>query len=206
MAIDRMKLEQVSMALKKRAEAIRKNAFVALPGGQAKQAQDPAAMGGAPMDPAMAGGMPPPGMDPAMASGMPMDPAAMGGAPMDPAMAGGMPPPGMDPAMAGGMPMDPAAMGMPSPGMDPAMAGLGMPTPADTGAAGAAPSADPVIPMTLSQLMEFVKQILSLAKKVGSGADLSAGAAPAAPAAPASTGVTEDQVKSIVNEALANFM
>ena len=74
-----------------------KQAFVAMPGGepgpvagggmmtqaQAAPMGDPAAMGGgAPMDPAMAGG------DPAAMGG---DPAAMGGAPMDPAM-GGMPP------------------------------------------------------------------------------------------------------------------
>jgi len=109
-----------------------KQAFVAMPGGnpgpvagggmltqaQAAPMGDPAAMGGAPMDPAM-GGAP---MDPAM-GGAPMDPA-MGGAPMDPAMAGGAP---MDPAMAGGAPMDPAmaggdpaAMG----GMPPELAGL----------------------------------------------------------------------------------
>ena len=59
---------------------------------------------GVPMDPAMMqGGMPP--VDPAAIGGAPMDPsmmgdapagdpAAMGGAPMDPAMAGGMSPPG----------------------------------------------------------------------------------------------------------------
>lgn len=55
----------------------------------------------APVDPTMAGGMPP--------QGMPMDPAMAGGVPpqmpMDPAMAGGMPPQmPMDPSMAGGMP------------------------------------------------------------------------------------------------------
>lgn len=46
-----------------------------------------------PMDPAMAGGMPPQGgapMDPAMMGGMP----PQGGAPMDPSMMGGMPPQG----------------------------------------------------------------------------------------------------------------
>lgn len=53
---------------------------------------DPAAMGGAPMDPAMAGGQPP--MDPAMMGGQPpMDPAMAGGAPMPPqGGAGGLPP------------------------------------------------------------------------------------------------------------------
>ena len=76
-----------------------KQAFVAMPGGnpgpvagggmltqaQAAPMGDPAAMGGAPMDPAM-GGAP---MDPAMAGGAPMDPAMAGG---DPAAMGGMPP------------------------------------------------------------------------------------------------------------------
>jgi len=84
---------------------------------------DPAMMGGAPMDPAMAGGAPP--MDPAMmGGGAPMDPAmmggdpaAMGGAPMDPA-AGGMPP--MDPTAMGAPPADPMSMGaMPPQGADP---------------------------------------------------------------------------------------
>jgi len=89
-----------------------KRAFVAMPGGSdpmagpgpvagggmLSQAQaapmgaDPAAMGGAPMDPAMMGG------DPAAMGGAPMDPAAMGGAPMDPAMMGG------DPAAMGAAP------------------------------------------------------------------------------------------------------
>lgn len=74
------------------------------------QAEGP---GGAPVDPAAAGGAAP--MDP-MAGGMPpADPMAGGAPPMDPAAMGGMPP--MDPAAAGGMPpMDPAAMG----GMPPA--------------------------------------------------------------------------------------
>lgn len=60
-------------------------------------APDPAAMGGAPMDPAMAGGQPP--MDPGMMGGAsapaPMPPDA-GAAPMDPGMAA--------PAPAGGLP------------------------------------------------------------------------------------------------------
>lgn len=72
-------------------------------------AGDPAAAGGAPMDPSMMGG----------AGGMPMDPSTMGGAggaPMDPSMmggAGGMP---MDPSMMGGAP--PAAPGAPMAGGD----------------------------------------------------------------------------------------
>ena len=88
-----------------------KQAFVQMPpesgpgpvagGGMMTQAQ------AAPMDPAMAGGMPP--VDPAMAGGAPMDPAMAGGMPpVDPAMAGGMPP--VDPAMAGMPPMDPAML------------------------------------------------------------------------------------------------
>jgi hypothetical protein len=115
--------------------------------------------GGAPMDPAMAGGMPPPGMDP----------AAMGGAPMDPAMAGGMPPPGMDPAMMGApMPppgMDPAMMGapMPPPGMDPAMAGMvaaPVPPPGEEAAGGS------MITMTTDEFMKFIKQLVALIKGV----------------------------------------
>ena len=91
---DWKKLEEAKSDLLKRAESLKKRAFMEMPGG-----------------------MPPPG-DPAAMGGMPMDPAAMGGAPMDPAMMaamGGMPPPGVDPAtagMLGGMPpADPAAAG-----------------------------------------------------------------------------------------------
>ena len=77
------------------------------------QAAATAPQGGAPMDPAAMGGMPPQGapMDPAMMGGAPMPPA--GGMPMDPSMMGGVPPQGapMDPAAMQGMPADPAAMG-----------------------------------------------------------------------------------------------
>jgi len=108
-----------------------KIAFVPMAGG------DPAAMGGgAPMDPAAAGGMPPPGGDPAAMGGMPpgVDPAAMGGAPMDPAAMGGAP---MDPAAAGGMPPPPppAAPAEPSSGL---------------------------INMTVDEFMKFIKQIVAL--------------------------------------------
>lgn len=75
---------------------------------------DPAAGGGAPpMDPAMAGGAPPPppGMDPAAAGGAPpMDPAAAGAAPPPEAAA---PPPPPEPA--------PAAPAPPAGGVDPEM-------------------------------------------------------------------------------------
>ena len=72
---------QINPELLKMARQNVKKAFVAA--GDPAMGADPAAAGGAPMDPAMAG----------------MDPAAAGGAPMDPAMmAGGMP----DPAMAAG--------------------------------------------------------------------------------------------------------
>ena len=94
-SFDWKELEEAKKSLLKRAEELKK-AFVQLPGGA--QAGDPAA-GGAQMDPA-AGGAPmdPAMMDPAMAGGMPPpgDPAA-GGMPMDPAMAG------MDPAMLAAM-------------------------------------------------------------------------------------------------------
>ena len=72
---------QINPELLKMARQNVKQAFVAA--GDPAMGADPAAAGGAPMDPAMAG------MDPAMAGGAP---------PMDPAMAGGMP----DPSMAGG--------------------------------------------------------------------------------------------------------
>ena len=71
-----------AMRLFKRAMAT-KVAFVPMPGGEPQQASGP---GGAPIDPMM---------DPAAAGGAPMDPAAMG---MDPA-AMGMDPAMMDPSM-----------------------------------------------------------------------------------------------------------
>jgi len=85
--------------------------------GQEKRGFQP----GAPMDPAMAGGAPPPGGAPPMGG----DPS-MGGAPMDPSMAGGAPP--LDPMAAGMAPgaVPPGAMAPPMP-MDPnAAAGGGM--------------------------------------------------------------------------------
>ena len=148
---------------------------------------DPAA-GGAPMDPSMAGGMPPPG-----------DPAA-GGAPMDPSMAG------MDPAMMASM------GGMPPMGVDPATAGMlgGMP-PADPAAAGAAGAMaggagagapEPTLTLTLSQLWDVVTKVLGLAKKIGANGQ---GVAPeAAPAQPAG-GVSQDAIKAAVIEALGDM-
>lgn len=143
--------------------------------GGNKEAQ----MGG---DPA-AGGMPPPG-----------DPAAMG-----------MPPPGMDPAAMGGMPppgMDPAAMGMPPPGMDPAM--MGMPPPGDPAAAGApAPDAAPGSPMitiSLDQLFEIIQKVLGLAKKVGVN-----GSGVQQPAPAESQGISQDQLKATIYEALGQM-
>ena len=185
---DWKELEEAKKSLLKRAEAF-KQAFVQMPGGAPEG--DPAA-GGAPMDPAM--------MDPAMVGGMPPpgDPAAAGGAPMDPAMAG------IDPAMmaalAGGAPM----------GVDPATAGMlgGMP-PADPAAAGAAGAVaggagagapEPTLTLTLSQLWDVVTKVLGLAKKIGAnGQGVSAdGAAPAAPAG-------QDAIKAAVIEALGDM-
>jgi len=196
---DWKKLEEAKSDLLKRAESLKKRAFVEMPGGMPPPG-DPAA-GGAPMDPAMAGGMPPPG-DPA-AGGMPMDPAAMGGMPMDPAAMGGAP---MDPAMM-------AAMGgMPPPGVDPATAGMlgGMP-PADPAAAGAAGAMaggagagapEPTLTLTLSQLWDVVTKVLGLAKKIGANGQ---GVAPeAAPAQPAG-GVNQDAIKAAVIEALGSM-
>ena len=159
-----------------------KKAFIQMPGGQAKQAQDPAA-----------GGMPPPG-DPA-AGGMPP--------PGDPA-AGGMPPPGMDPSMMGGMPppgMDPSMMGMPPPGMDP-MGGMPPPAPGmDPMAGGGSAPGSPMITISLDQLFEIIQKVLGLAKKVGVN-----GSGVQQPAAPEQGGgITADQLKSTIYEALGSM-
>lgn len=157
---------------------LNKQAFIQMPGGQSqdKQAQDPAAMGG----------MPPAGVDPAAMGGMPptgMDPAAMGG----------MPTPGMDPAAMG---MDPSMMGL-----DPSMAG-GMPAPAAPvpGEQTAAPGS-PMITISLDQLFEIIQKVLGLAKKVGAN-----GQGVQAPSAPAveSQGLTQDQLKATIYEALGS--
>lgn len=136
-----------------------------------------------PMDPAAAGG------DPAAMGGMPpMDPAMMGG---DPAAMGGMPPPG-DPAAMGGMPpMDPAMMGMPPPG-DPAAAG-GAPVP------DAAPGS-PMITISLDQLFEIIQKVLGLAKKVGVN-----GSGVQQTPAPEAQGISQDQLKATIYEALGQM-
>lgn len=138
---------------------------------------------------------PPPGGDPA-AAGMPMDPAMMGG---DPA-AMGMPPPGMDPAAAG-MPMDPSMM--PPPGVDPAM--MGMPPAGDPAAAGAPEAApgSPMITISLDQLFEIIQKVLGLAKKVGVNGS---GVQQPAPApSPEAAGLTQDQLKATIYEALGQM-
>lgn len=162
-------------------DGLLKKAFIQMPGGQAqsKEAQDPAAMGGMP----------------------PMDPAAMGGAPagappMDPAAMGGMPP--MDPAAMGGVPMDPAAMG--GAPMDPMMGGMPLPP----GPEGAAPQesapGSPMITISLDQLFEIIQKVLGLAKKVGAN-----GQGIQQPAQEAQPGLTADQLKSTIYEALASM-
>lgn len=181
---DWSQLEEAKKALVKRAEALKKS-FVQMPGGV--PAGDSAA-GGAPVDPSMAGGMPPAG-----------DPAA-GGAQMDPAMAG------MDPAMlaamAGGAPMgvDPATAGMLGgmPPADPAAAGAGG---AMAGGAGAG-MPEPTLTLTLSQLWDVVTKVLGLAKKIGAnGQGVAAEQAPAA----SSGGVNQDAIKAAVIEALGDM-
>lgn len=151
-------------------ETLEKSAFVPM-GAAEKQAQQAAGPDGMPVDPAAAGGAP---MDPA-AAGMPMDPAAMG-APMDPAAAG-MPvdPAAMDPAA-----MDPAAMGapaeggIPSPeemGLDPAALGIGE----DAGGAGGAEGltsddVDSVLRIqeqTTSQVVDVAERIIGAMKGGG---------------------------------------
>lgn len=122
-----------------------KQAFVA--------AGDPS-MGGAPMDPAMAGG----------AGGAPMDPAMAGGGapPMDPAAAGGAPP--MDPAMAGGG--DPLAALQPiiQQEVQKAMAGAG--GGAAAGGAGAAPGIKPKIDINI-EVMQIKKMLAKIIDTLG---------------------------------------
>jgi len=155
---------------------LQKEAFIQMPGGQkAGQAAPPP-----PGDPAAAG-MPPPGVDPTMIGG---DPSAMG-----------MPPPG-DPAAAG-MPMDPSLM--PPPGVDPTMMGMPPPGPG----AGAAPEAAPGSPMitiSLDQLFEIIQKVLGLAKKVGVN-----GSGVQQPAPAESQGISQDQLKATIYEALGQM-
>ena len=166
----------------KEVDSMLKKAFIQMPGGQKEgQAEPP------PGDPA-AGGMPPPGMDPAAAGGMP--PPGM-----DPAAAGGMPPPGMDPAAAGGMPP------MPPPGVDPTM--MGMPPPGPDGGAPAPDAApgSPMITISLDQLFEIIQKVLGLAKKVGTNGS----GVQAAPAPDAQSGISQDQLKATIYEALGQM-
>ena len=186
------KINEAKADLVKRAEALKKQAFIEMPGGQMAPAGEPAA-GGVP--PEMAGAMPP------------------GGAPVDPA-AGAMPP---DAAAAGVDPTMLAAMGGGAPlGVDAATAGVlggaGAGAPVDAGAAGAggavagaagAGTPEPTITISLSQLWDVVTKVLGLAKKIGAnGQGVAAeGAAPAAPAAPAG----QDAIKAAVIEALGDM-
>ena len=137
----------------------------------------------------MPGGMPE--GDPNAQGGAPMDPNAQGGAPMDPSM------------MQGGAPMDPSMMqggapaGMP---MDPSMMG-GMPAGATPPAQGeVAPStpSSPIISISLDQLFEIIQKVLGLAKKVGAnGSGLQA--------QPEQQGLTQDQLKATIYEALGGM-
>ena len=159
-------------------DGLLKQAFIQMPGGQpqAKEAQDP-----------MAGGLPPPGMGPAAMGGAPVDPAAMGGMPpMDPAAMGGMPP--MDPMAAGGVPVDPM------------MGGLPPPPGAEGGAAPESAPGSPMITISLDQLFEIIQKVLGLAKKVGAN-----GQGIQQPAPEAQPGLTADQLKSTIYEALASM-
>ena len=148
-------------------DGLLKQAFIQMPGGQpqAKEAQDP-----------MAGGLPPPGMDP----------AAMGGAPVDPAAMGVMPP--MDPTAAGGAPVDPM------------MGGLPPPPGAEGGAVPESAPGSPMITISLDQLFEIIQKVLGLAKKVGAN-----GQGIQQPAPETQPGLTADQLKSTIYEALASM-
>ena len=105
----------------------------------------------------------------------PADPAAMGG---DPSM-GGMPPPGMDPAAMGGGALP-----------------TGEPAPPDS-----APGS-PMITISLDQLFEIIQKVLGLAKKVGVNGS---GLQQAAPAPEAAPGLTQDQLKATIYEALGQM-
>ena len=124
----------------------------------------------------MAGGLPPLGMDP----------AAMGGAPVDPAAMGGMPP--MDPMAAGGAPVDPM------------MGGLPPPPGAEGGAVPESAPGSPMITISLDQLFEIIQKVLGLAKKVGAN-----GQGIQQPVPEAQPGLTADQLKSTIYEALASM-
>ena len=174
--------------LHKEVNGLLKRAFIQMPGGMPEG--DPNAQGGAPMDPNAQGGAP---MGPSMMQGgMPMDPSMMqGGAPMDPSMMqGGMP---MDPSMMqGGAPMDPSMMG----GM-PAGMPAGAPPPAPGEVAPSTPSS-PIISISLDQLFEIIQKVLGLAKKVGAnGSGLQA--------QPEQQGLTQDQLKATIYEALGGM-
>ena len=137
----------------------------------------------------MPGGMPE--GDPNAQGGAPMDPNAQGGMPMDPSMMqGGMP---MDPSMMqGGAPMDPSMMG----GM-PAGMPAGAPPPAPGEVAPSTPSS-PIISISLDQLFEIIQKVLGLAKKVGAnGSGLQA--------QPEQQGLTQDQLKATIYEALGGM-
>lgn len=169
-------LDEAKADLVKRAEALRKKAFIEMPGGQPPPGGDAAAAG---MPPEMAGAMPPGG-----------DPAAMGA--IDPAMMAAM----------GGAPLgvDAATAGMLGAGAPAAPVG------ADAGAGGALAGAggagtpEPTITISLSQLWDVVTKVLGLAKKIGAnGQGVAAeGAAPAQPAG-------QDAIKAAVIEALGDM-
>ena len=167
--------------LHKEVNGLLKRAFIQMPGGMPEG--DPNAQGGAPMDPNAQGGAP---MDPSMMGGAPMDPSMMGGAPagmpMDPSMMGGAP---------AGMPMDPSMMGgMPA----------GMPAGAPPAPGEVAPStpSSPIISISLDQLFEIIQKVLGLAKKVGAnGSGLQA--------QPEQQGLTQDQLKATIYEALGGM-
>lgn len=134
----------------------------------------------------MPGGMPE--GDPNAQGGAPMDPNAQGGAPMDPSMMQGGAP--MDPSMMqGGMPMDPSMMQGGMPGMPPAAA---------PGEVAPSTPSSPVISISLDQLFEIIQKVLGLAKKVGAnGSGLQA--------QPEQTGLTQDQLKATIYEALGGM-
>ena len=98
--------------------------------------------------------------------------------------------------------MDPTAMAAMggTPPMDPMMGGLPPPPGAEGGAAPESAPGSPMITISLDQLFEIIQKVLGLAKKVGANGQ---GIQQSAPEA--QPGLTADQLKSTIYEALASM-
>ena len=78
---------------------------------------------------------------------------------------------------------------------------MGMPPPGPEGGAPEAAPGSPMITISLDQLFEIIQKVLGLAKKVGTnGAGIQA-----APAPEAQPGISQDQLKATIYEALGQM-